>query len=143
MIKIIRYSNDAFTPKKQDFHFKYLIESHLYGDYNKWSNEVGGILKDYIIDYHKMKKKFYEDNLEDFKEGIWAFYDGVYNDIDMVLNHLNYKPLLYSAYLPDDVTVYDTNWNNKITLTDGFGKCPYGIYVPKRSLINITNIERI
>ena len=143
-MKVIRYSFDGFKVQKQDYHLKTQIDFHL-KDFDAWF-EKEKIKENYphlyrnILEKHEFLVKFYSENYEDFKEGIWVFWDGYKNS--QSLNHLKKKTPCFSAILPDDIEVYDVNLEEKLTLSDP--KCSiFGCFVPKRSLSSLKDVKRV
>lgn len=132
-MKIIRYSQTAFTPQKQTHHIR-IFESWF--DLNP---------KDYPwMEYTMQQLKqqhtlFYNQHKEDLQEGLWFFIDG--HKDNQSLNHLKHKVPCYEAEIPDNIKVYDCNLEKVIPLTDPL-VCWAGCYIPKRLCGQITNIKR-
>ena len=139
MIKIERYSIDAFKPQKQTYHLQN-VYFHL--DENQFIDSCDSIpdhLKSYIVEKYIELAKFYKENYEDFLYGVWVFIAGHKNN--QSLNHLKNLVPCYTAYLPEDTEVYSVNWDRKLKLSDD--ECTYfGCYVPKRSLGHIIDIRK-
>ena len=139
MIKIERYSIDAFKPQKQTYHLQDVC-FHL--DENQFIDSYNGIpdhLKPYIIEKHIQLARFYKENYEDFLYGIWVFIAGYKNN--QSLNHLKRHVPCYTAYISEDTEVYDVNWEKKMKITDI--ECTYfGCYIPAKNLSTLVNIER-
>lgn len=135
MIKVLRYSVDGFLPQHQTYHLKhinYLFRSFNLGDFPESARE----------EMKKLREKqcnFYSQHLQDFQDGIWCFVLG-YKD-NQSLNHLKHKVPAWTAELPDDTICYSVNWDIQFKLSDDKAKI-FGVYIPKRELINIKNIQR-
>ena len=132
-MKIIRYSQTAFTPQKQTHHIK-LFESWI----NLNPKDYGAY--QYTLSRLKEQKvKFYNQHKEDLQEGLWFFIDGYKNN--QSLNHLKHKVPCYEAEIPDDTMVYDCNLEKIIPLTDPLVYWA-GCYIPTRLCSQITNVKR-
>lgn len=135
MIKVIRYSKQAFRPQIQSHHMEH-INYHLH-HFNV--NEFPEHLRWIIQQRHDELLPFYIEHYEDFKEGIWMFVDG--HKENLSLNHLKERVPCFEAEVPEDLECYDCNWEFKTTINDNrilFGGC----YVPKRELYKLQNIKR-
>lgn len=127
-IRLERYSFDGFTPQYQKHHLQTYKKQCNINPYN-----YTGLQRHYIIQFRNTTLKFQKAHLQDFVFGIWAFFAGHKNN--QSLNHLKHKVPKYYAWLPEDVIVYDVNWQKYMQLKDAF--CQFGIYIPKRSLEKI------
>lgn len=134
-MKVIRYSKNGFKAQEQTYHMQE-VNYHLY-DFN--INEYTEHLRPHIQKKHNILVPFYLTNYNDFKRGIWVFIDGYKNN--QSLNHLKEKVPCFEAELPDDIMVYDVNWEKQMKLDD-FECTLFGCYIPERSLVNIKNIKR-
>lgn len=135
MTKIIRYSIHGFKAQYQSYHLKY-INYHL-NDFN--TNSLPNHLKYVVEQRHNKLLPFFKEHYEDFKEGIWIFIDGYKNN--QLLNHLKYKVPCWEAEIEDNVIVYDTNWEEIISLNNPIVKIG-GCYLPKREINKIYNIKK-
>ena len=134
-MKIIRYSFHAFKPQNQTVHMKE-INRELY-DFNL--NGIPEFLKRVVLERHEKMVKFYTENLEDFKRGIWVFVDGHKNN--MALNHLKCKVPCFEAEIDEDTEVYGVNLDHKMKINDCEVEA-FGCYIPERSLKSIHNVKR-
>lgn len=142
-MRVIRYSFDGFKPQKQTFHMERHVDFHLY-HFEEWYEKEHVETKyahiaSFVLEKHKMLVPFYRENYHDFEEGVWVFWEGHKNSIE--LNHLKRPTPCWSAILPDDIEVYDINLEKKTILSDPL--VSHGCYVPKRSLVNISNIQQV
>ena len=142
-MKVIRYSFEGFKPQKQTHHM-IQVNYEIFGfkKYKKkWFNKSKNrIFKHIALERHAKLKPFYKENYEDFQEGIWVFIDGYKNN--QSLNHLTRLTPCFSAELPDNIEVYDVNWEKKLSLNDPIVKA-FGCYIPTRCLKDIKNIRRV
>jgi len=136
-MKIIRYSKHGFTPQKQTYHMEHKILYH----FNDFDIDIfPKHLRYVILETHEAILPFYQENYNDFEEGVWAFIEGHKNR--QALNHLKEKIPCWSAELPDSALVYDVNWTKQMKLSDS--ECEiFGCYIPKRTLDAIKNIRRV
>jgi hypothetical protein len=135
-MRIIRYSVDGFKPQKRTHHLAHY-------DYmkNKMNiNDFPEHLRWQIEKNTKQHIAFYEEHMEDLKEGVWFFIAGHKNN--QSLNHLDHKVPCWEAEIDDDVLVYDCNWEKVIPLTDPLVTLA-GCYIPKRCLTKIHNIKKV
>lgn len=134
-MKVIRYSEYGFQVHEQTHHMEQV--NYLLNEFD--INGIPEFLRYEIQKINEKKKKLYVENYEDFKKGIWVFIDG--HKSNMSLNHLKKLVPCWEADFPDDIDVYDVNWDHKLKLSDV--ECTYfGCYVPARSLEKISNIRR-
>jgi hypothetical protein len=124
---IIRYSIHKFEPQYQSHHLED-VDYHLNNfDINAYPKH----LQYSIQKQHEIQIKFYQENYEDFKWGIWAFIKGC--KYSQSLNHLKTKVPCWRAEISDDTIVYDVNWEHKMKITDN--KCKlFGFYIPESQL---------
>lgn len=133
-MKIIRYSPYGFTPQYQSHHLE-MVNYH----FNQFDISLFPFhLQNIIKIQHEQAIKFYKENYDDFKYGIWAFIDGFKNN--QALNHLKNKVPCWKAEISDDTTVYDVNWTKKIKVTDGECRL-FGFYIPKKELIDLKEVN--
>lgn len=140
-IKVIRYSINGFNPQKQTYHLEHDIYFHLYNWDDFINSEEMQLYKHLIPELesnHRKLYEFYKENFDDFKYGVWVFWDGCKNQLE--LNHLKRKVPCWEAELPYDIEVYDCNLESKRILCDPF--VSMGCYVPERSLKEIKNIRK-
>ncbi len=135
MIKVIRYSKQAFKPQIQSHHMEHI--HYLMNDFN--INDFPEHLRYVIQKNHDKQIPFFKENYDDFKEGVWMFVDGHKDNLS--LNHLKERVPCFEADVPEDLECYDCNWEFKTTISDE--RILYGgAYVPKRELYKLKNIKR-
>ena len=154
MIKISRFSNNAFQAQEQSHHFKHLeiyYNDRLYYEflndlitwrirYFKAQNDKDEIeyLTEKTKDECKQKKEFCLTHLDDFKRGIWVFWKDNENNVE--LNHFkNGFPIFNTAELPENTECYDVNWEEMHKLSDSIMSC--GTYIPERELYKLQNVK--
>lgn len=134
-MKIIRYSVHGFKPQYQSHHLEE-INYHL-NDFD--ISEYPEHLQWIIMERHVELVKFYKENYDDLKEGIWVFLDGHKNNL--CLNHLKRKVPCFEAEIRDDIMVFDSNLEKIVPITDNSVEA-FGCYIPKRLIGEIHNIKR-
>lgn len=132
---IIRFSKEAFKPQFQSHHLKNFEYAFNY------------VLNDFPKHMHyelermfKEKREFYTEHKSDLEYGVWCFISGYKNN--QSLNHLNTLVPCYSAYIPDNVEGYSVNLDKVLKISDPLCKV-FGVYLPKRSLVELTDIKRV
>lgn len=140
-MNVYRFSDTAFEPQQQTYHFENHIEYILDDDkfaevYNIAADKIGH----FLLERRQRLIPLYTNNIEDFRKGIWCFTSKDF--ARMSLNHLKKKVKVFEAELPDDAIVYDVNWEYQTTLSDPRNES-FGCYVPARSLAHISNIREI
>lgn len=134
MVKVFRYSKTGFKPRYQDHHLKGVIFDITNDDLHALDRLRN---KKEVKQRYIKRQQFLNENFSDFRYGIWCFKDGSLTGIE--LTHLRESRPRWEAELPEDIEVYDVNFDRKYLLKD----YPYGpMYVPKRSLVNIQNVHR-
>lgn len=134
-VHIIRYSKTAFKPRYQSVHYEF--RKDFLRELKRGENSF--LHKYYSLGEMKMKAKFIEEHLEDFKYGLWVFIDGYKNN--MSLNHLTELVPCWEADIEDNTEVYDVNLEKTMLITDDLVKL-YGCFIPSRELNKILNIKR-
>lgn len=133
---IERYSLYGFKPQYQSD----LMHTYEFHKNNFNINDFLEHLRWIIQQNHEKLLKFYEENMDDLKSGVWVFIRG--HKCNQALNHLKIKVPCWYAELPDDTVVYDCNIEKKLLLSDPLVEI-FGCYVPEKELKNIRNIEKI
>lgn len=139
-MKVERFSDFGFHPQRQTYHMKRILLELNQEEWEKIAFQTVLDAGHYYekIERHERLKDFYLQNFRDFEIGVWVFIDGHWNR--QSINHLDKRVKHWTADLPDDIDVYDVNWEQKLKLSDSLAEC-FGVYVPARSLENISNIK--
>lgn len=147
-LKVMRFSNTGFEPQIQRHHLETLVWFHMSDKYDKMIEKLKrrisvnryqlNVLK---YDHYK-KLKFYKKHYPDLGVGIWVFKNNYMSK--QSLNHIEDidKVQKWEGELPEDIDVYDSNWEKVMTLREGL-QSPFGCYIPKRSLKHLRNVKRL
>lgn len=148
-LKVMRFSNTGFEPQIQRYHLEGIVWYHMGDGYDKSMKKLKSKISinkselNRINYYHSKRVEFFRKHYADLGVGIWVFKDKYMHK--QSLNHLN-EPIdsiqKWVGELPEDIEVYDVNWEQVMTLREAL-KSPFGCYVPKRSLKHLRNVKRL
>lgn len=148
MIDIFRFSEDGFTGKEQSYHYNLLLEFQKPLDTSGMNDWQKSLVHDA---FEKSKPLFAKLNLDDWKEGVFAFISELPKPhwIKQELNHLKQQQLvkrkLFKAKISTDALIYSPYG----LIPEGFNANHYlkryfpgaACFIPKRSLDKIFEIQ--